>query len=581
MSRSAITLQSSFTGGELDPLLTARTDQARYFAGAQRMRNVLVIPQGGFKRRPGLAHCVTLPTAALDGVRLIPFAFSVTQTYTLAFYAGGFTVLDNNGAFLVAYTGQPWTAAIAANLNWVQSADTLILLHQDLPPHRIFRAGSDTSWTSGALPLTSVPEVDFGSGNEPVISSTRGWPECGTFHQGRLWLAGLRSRPSSLLASRVTAFFDFALGTGLDDEGLLLTIDSDQLNAIHQLFSGRALQIFTSGAEHAITSAPPITPRNIAITEQTRRGIRRFARVGEVDGALLFPQRGGAALRQFIFVELEQAYRADLLSLLSPHLIRDPRDVLVRKGSSMDDADHVLLPDSDGQGVTVLTTLREQEVAAFTRWTCNGTVRSAAALASGQVFLAVQRDGAVHVVRWDEDRLLDHSVRVANATPFGTVSGLSHLNGRTVQLVLDGYPSGQAVVSGGAVTLPRLTRDAEVGLGFAVEVQTMPIEPRLPGEPLVGRKARIVSAFVRVRDSRPFLVRNTPVNLRTLGLPPAPPLTEEIPTTLAPTTTGDVQLRGLTGFQELPSLTISQPADLPQPLTVQAVGVTIAPGGYA
>jgi hypothetical protein len=581
MSRTVVTLQTAFTGGELDPLLTARTEQARYFSGAQRARNVLILPQGGFRRRPGLAQCATLPAAANDGVRLVPFAFSVTQTYLLCFYNGGFTVLDNEGAFLAAYTGQPWTAAIASQMNWVQSADTLILLHQDLPPHRILRAGSDTSWTSGPLTLTNIPQVDFGAGAEDIISTTRGWPECGTFHQGRLWLGGLKSRPSSLLASRVASFFDFSLGTGLDDEGILAAIDSDQLNAIHQLFSGRALQIFTSGAEHAITSAPPITPRSIAITEQTRRGIRRFARVGEVDGALLFPQRGGAALRQFVFVELEQAFRADLLSLLSPHLIRDPRDVVVRKGSAMDDADHVLLPDSDGAGVTILTTLREQEVAAFSRWSLDGLVRGCAGLASGAVFLAVLRDGAVRVLRWDMDHLLDHSVRAASATPFATVTGLDHLNGRTVQLVLDGYPSGQAVVSGGSVTLPRETRDAEVGLGFATEVQTMPIEPKLPGEPLVGRKARIVSAFVRVRDSRVFLVRNTPVNLRTLGLPPAPPLTEEVPTTLAPTASGDVQLRGLMGYAELPSLSITQPEDLPQPLLVQALGVSIAPGGYA
>mgnify|MGYP003632455000 CR=1 FL=1 len=46
-------MQSNFASGELSPLLYGRTDLDQYYTGAQQAENVLVVPQGGLKRRPG------------------------------------------------------------------------------------------------------------------------------------------------------------------------------------------------------------------------------------------------------------------------------------------------------------------------------------------------------------------------------------------------------------------------------------------------------------------------------------------------------------------------------------------------
>ena len=45
--------QSSFASGELSPLLLGRTDLEQYYKGAQSAENVVIVPQGGVKRRPG------------------------------------------------------------------------------------------------------------------------------------------------------------------------------------------------------------------------------------------------------------------------------------------------------------------------------------------------------------------------------------------------------------------------------------------------------------------------------------------------------------------------------------------------
>ena len=53
MSRAFVT-KTSFTAGELDPLLRGRLDLKAQEDGAARLRNVVVHPSGGVSRRPGL-----------------------------------------------------------------------------------------------------------------------------------------------------------------------------------------------------------------------------------------------------------------------------------------------------------------------------------------------------------------------------------------------------------------------------------------------------------------------------------------------------------------------------------------------
>ena len=46
-------IQSSFVSGELSPLLVGRTDLDQYYQGTQTAENLVIVPQGGLKRRAG------------------------------------------------------------------------------------------------------------------------------------------------------------------------------------------------------------------------------------------------------------------------------------------------------------------------------------------------------------------------------------------------------------------------------------------------------------------------------------------------------------------------------------------------
>ena len=54
-------LQNNFVSGELSPLLRGRTDINQYYQGLQTAKNVVLVPQGGVKRRPGTEHIGVAP----------------------------------------------------------------------------------------------------------------------------------------------------------------------------------------------------------------------------------------------------------------------------------------------------------------------------------------------------------------------------------------------------------------------------------------------------------------------------------------------------------------------------------------
>ena len=115
------------------------------------------------------------------------------------------------------------------------------------------------------------------SRKENVWSPGRGWPVSCTFHESRLYFGGSASRPSTVWGSRVNDFFNYEAGIGRDDESIDITLDTDQVNAIQSIYSNRALQVFTTGAEFYApqTIGQPLTPSGITISPQTNLGSRR------------------------------------------------------------------------------------------------------------------------------------------------------------------------------------------------------------------------------------------------------------------------------------------------------------------
>ena len=181
--------QSNFTVGEIDPLLLGRIDIQQYASALEKAQNVVVLPQGGFERRPGLRFMLDISShlgesfTTLDGIRLIPFEFSTTQSYMLAFvknttsntrmfvFANGQQITNINGSgndYLVCALGD----IDLDRMYFTQSADTLILVHEDMSPKSIVRGGSNSTWTFSTISLTSPKHAFSLSSSNPSATIT-------------------------------------------------------------------------------------------------------------------------------------------------------------------------------------------------------------------------------------------------------------------------------------------------------------------------------------------------------------------------------------------------------------------------
>jgi len=74
--------QPNFSRGEIGPELRGRFDVDAYSAGLEAARNVIVLKYGGLTKRPGTRLVAEIIDAS-EPTRVIPFQFSLTQTYAL------------------------------------------------------------------------------------------------------------------------------------------------------------------------------------------------------------------------------------------------------------------------------------------------------------------------------------------------------------------------------------------------------------------------------------------------------------------------------------------------------------------
>jgi hypothetical protein len=649
-----VQVQTNFSTGELDPLLRARIDLEAYQNALEEATNVVVQPQGGIRRRPGTRYITALPNSGADsagnGVRLVPFEFSTSDSYMLCFSHNRMYVFKN-GALVTGINGgaNPYlstssvglTGARLATVNWTQSADTLIMCHQDIQPVKIVRGANDASWTVSALAFESIPRYAFAitttnpagtltpssitgtkinltssanvftsamvgqfinaspqgrakivafvsssvvqavtefpffdttavaqgnwqleSGYENVWSSTRGWPRSVTFHEGRLYFGGSRSRPSTVWGSKIGLFFSFAATEGLDDDAVEATLDTNTFNAIIDITSGRDLQLFTSGGEFYVPQEglEPITPANFFVKASTRNGAKEGIRVQQLESGTLFVQRQGKSLSEFAFTDSQLTYVTSKISLLAGHLLRNPTRMALRRSVATDENDLLFITNGQDGTMAVFSLLRSQNVIAPSEFSTDGEFVDVGVDIT-TIYSVVKRvvDGATvyYVERFDDTLQTDSAVTGGVAS----TAALPHLVGKSVDVILDGMIQPiETVPAGGTVTFDRASASSfQAGLDYTVRAVTMPTEVRLQSGSRIGFRKRIVEVNALVKDTQHLKINGTNIPFRALDNPNT--LDEPIQEF-----TGTKTLQGILGYTQDGKITIEQ--DIPLKMTL-------------
>lgn len=727
-----VDIQTSFSTGELDPLLRARVDLAQYNNALAKATNVVVQPQGGLRRRPGLKYMAELPSAASSGVRLVPFEFSVTDSYMLCFtnqrmyvFKDGVQITNINGS------GNPYlttsiTSAMLSSLVWTQSADTMILVQEDLQPQRLVRGATDASWTISAITFDSIPKYSFDlrvfepkgsitpsavSGNitltasaytgdtgniqgatstsvrlkaaasstdnifvgmcvhmttgsqagksrkitayngttkvattfpawdtppvatdsykivpfalesvnqyvnavpqgrarilefvsdtevravteypffdtttrtvgnwtvecfyEDVWSSTKGWPRTVTFHEGRLYFGGSKSRPSTIWGSKVGIFYDFVPTESLDDDAVEATLDTSSLNVIVDMISGRDLQVFTTGGEFYVPQGgtDPITPLTLAFKAVSRNGTKPGTRVQALESGSVYIQRLGKSINEFLFSDTQATYVTQRISLLSGHLLKSPTRMALRRANSTDEGDLLMMANDTDGSMAIFSVMRSQQITAPSEYITDGSFLDVQVDVS-DIYVVVKRtfNGTNrYFVELFRDGLFTDCAFTGGAA--ASASGLPHI-GKALNVITDGVPqSNETVSAGGAITFDRASTTAyEVGLPFTVYAKTMPVEIRLQTGTRTAFKKRIVEINAIVDDTQHLELNNNPVPFRSFDNP----LLDEA----VPEFTGIKRVNGVLGYSREQAIEISQ--SLPLKMTLLGLEYKVAVSG--
>lgn len=635
-----VSIQTNFTTGELDPLLRARVDLKARQNALETARNVVCQPQGGVKRRPGTKFINELGGSPANGVRLVHFEFSVDDSYMLAFtnnrmYVFKDKVLQTN----IAGSGNDYlTTTIASSyldsMCFTQSADTLIVVQEDMVPKRITRT-SDTAWSisditfdstpqhaytitiantsasgtltpsdvSGKITLTAqhstftsahvgqyinaspqgrarivevvsntivnvVTEFPFfdtnaianadwelETGYEDVWSSSRGWPRTVTFHQGRLFFGGSKSRPSTIWGSKVGLFFDFNPVEGLDDDAVEATLDTNTFNAIIDMISGRDLQIFTSGGEFAVIQEGlnAITPSSFFISTTSRNGTKEGIRVKQLESGVLFIQRQGKQLAEIAFSDTQLTYVTAKISLLSGHLLKNPKRMDIRRAVNTDENDLLFIVNEDDGSMAVYSLLRMQNVIAASEFTTVGEYLDVGVDITDIYTVVKRTDNTTdkyYVEVFEDDRLTDSAVVGTTAASLDA----SHIDGRTVNVISDGLVEEDQTADSAVTFVNTPTTSSEVGLPIDVEIKTMPIDLKVVGGTRIGFKKRIVEVNALLFETQNIVINDNLVPIRTLG---TDALDDEVPEF-----TGTKVLHGILGYSNEGQITVTQSAPL-------------------
>lgn len=88
------------------------------------------------------------------------------------------------------------------------------------------------------------------------------------------------------------------------------------------------------------------------------------------------------------------------------------------------------------------------------------------------------------------------------STPTDTVTGLNHLEGMEVAILADGSVVTNQTVTGGAITLPTEYSAITVGLPYICQLQTLYLDPQMPGGTAQGKRKNIQAVTARVQSTR-------------------------------------------------------------------------------
>lgn len=312
-------LRRNFTTGEINPLLSQRTDLDRQRLACETLYNMVCIPEGPAVRRPGTDAIAWINYASATDYRLIPFVFSETQSYLYVLTDMRLGFYDKDGP--IESGGSPYTIDISslnidpAKVKWVQSKDVIYVVQEDIPPFQITRTSS-TSWAVSNITFTDPPS-EWATGNYPSVIG---------FYEQRLVLGATPDEPQTLWFSKTGDYADFGVSSPLEDtDSFSITPQSEQHNKFAWLLDSGDLLAGSIGDEWRINSggSSSFSYATARANSQTARGSTPTLPAIRASNATIFVEVNRRKISEISFDNNSQKYVTRDITALCSHFFEE------------------------------------------------------------------------------------------------------------------------------------------------------------------------------------------------------------------------------------------------------------------
>jgi hypothetical protein len=359
---------------------------------------------------------------------------------------------------------------------------------------------------------------------EGAFSAVQGYPSSCSIHESRIIFAGTSNAPSTVWGSVTNDFENFRQGA-YDADSYSFTLASNSGGRIQWLTSKTGLLVGTTQDEWSLSSSDgtrPLTPTNVLAKKQSKYGSSSLPAL-IINDTVIYLQKMGRKLREFVYTWNSETWISNDLTALGEHVTRG--GIVEQAYQRVPDA-ILWLVRTDGQLVS-MTYEREQQVVGFSRHTTSGGTFESVATINGlneedEVYVVVKRTINGSVVRYIErfregmrDALdnadtsnwwyLDAAVKQTFGSPTSTITGLSHLEGKTVSVWADNAVGSlivtQPTVVSGSITLQSPATSVLVGLPYTSTLVPMMLQKDLQDGTSAGRRMRVNKMNVKVYNS--------------------------------------------------------------------------------
>ncbi len=444
----------------------------------------------------------------------------------------------------------PWTEAQLPELHIVESPDgeAIYFTHPNVAPHKLAYNFALDSYGTFELVVFVAPPLVWTGNNQPAT---------GTFFQGRLWFGGTPAQPQTFWASVSGTPEDFTITGGQDSSSMEFTLQ--KFGRIQWMLGTKDLLLGTENGEHIVESdAGVIIPSDFNIQQQSSYGSSHMQAI-QVGEKVFYMTPDGRRLRAMSFDFVEDNWLSADLTFASEHITKG----VVEHRSWLQNPSALFAMTLEDGTVATLTYDRSSDTLGWTRWIMEGfqVQDIASALQNGvsRMVLTGRRTSGKVDVESDgaDDAYLDSYATVFNEAASGVLTGLDHLEGETVQVLVDGAVNPTEVVIGGQITAETAGNRLFAGIQIKSKIVTLP--PDVPQDSIRSWKKRWNKVWALLHQS------NAPI-INGIRPPDRTPMTPM--DTPEPVQSGHFKTVNL-GWDDFGQITIEE--DLPVAMNVLAI----------